>query len=263
MNLIEWTYEYFQNRYGLKNVADKKFSQFVGSILRFKDKTPRFRLFGRFLQLYDELSEQDLKLYVDIVHNKFKSVLNFQILESDEVILIPTQRAIDYFKQTFVARLTQSSMSHCLKIVSYTPSLNPLVITLFLSHNYRFDKSRSPSRSSTQRNTCISTRTRRQCSWMTSPSLWSTQPISCSRRNCRISTRSSWQPTWRTTEYSSSSSLGHFTNCSVISTVEMYNYRCKKFEIYSMNMLKSMAISKDLKELKYEVSVSKISKSYA
>ena len=131
MNLIEWTYEYFQNRYGLKNVADKKFSQFVGSILRFKDKTPRFRLFGRFLQLYDELSEQDLKLYVDIVHNKFKSVLNFQILESDEVILIPTQRAIDYFKQTFVARLTQSSMSHCLKIVSYTPSLTPLVITMF------------------------------------------------------------------------------------------------------------------------------------
>ena len=26
INLIEWTYDYFQNRYGLKNVADKKFS---------------------------------------------------------------------------------------------------------------------------------------------------------------------------------------------------------------------------------------------
>jgi hypothetical protein len=26
VNLIEWTYEYFQNRYGLKNVADKKFN---------------------------------------------------------------------------------------------------------------------------------------------------------------------------------------------------------------------------------------------
>ena len=25
VNLVEWTYEYFQNRYGLKNVADKKF----------------------------------------------------------------------------------------------------------------------------------------------------------------------------------------------------------------------------------------------
>ena len=77
INLIEWTYEYFQNRYGLKNVADKKFQQFIGSILKFKDKQPRFRLFGRFLQLYDDLSENDLKLYVDIVHNMFKTVLNF------------------------------------------------------------------------------------------------------------------------------------------------------------------------------------------
>ena len=25
VNLVEWTYDYFQNRYGLKNVADKKF----------------------------------------------------------------------------------------------------------------------------------------------------------------------------------------------------------------------------------------------
>jgi len=45
--------------------------------LKYKAKHPRFRLFGRFLGLYDELSDQDLKLYVDIVHNMFKSVLNF------------------------------------------------------------------------------------------------------------------------------------------------------------------------------------------
>ena len=57
VNLIEWTYEYFQNRYGLKNVADKKFNQFIGSVLKYKVKHPRFRLFGRFLGLYDELSE--------------------------------------------------------------------------------------------------------------------------------------------------------------------------------------------------------------
>ena len=77
INLIEWTYEYFQNRYGLKNVADKKFQQFIGSILRYKDKFPRFRLFGRFLGLFDELTMQDLKLYVDLSHNMFKTVLNF------------------------------------------------------------------------------------------------------------------------------------------------------------------------------------------
>ena len=33
------------------------------------------------MQLYDELSDCDLKLYIDMVHNMFKAVLNFSILE--------------------------------------------------------------------------------------------------------------------------------------------------------------------------------------
>lgn len=86
--------------------------------MKYKHKHPRFRLFGRFLGLYDELTDQDLKLYVDIVHNMFKSVLNFQIQEQDEVVLVPTGRACDYFRTTFATRLTNTSMSHCLKIVS-------------------------------------------------------------------------------------------------------------------------------------------------
>ena len=67
INLLEWVYEYFMNRYGLKNVADKKYRQLIGSILRFNQVNPRFQLFGRFLQLYDDLSEVDLKLYFEIL----------------------------------------------------------------------------------------------------------------------------------------------------------------------------------------------------
>lgn len=63
--------------------------------MKHKDKYPRFRLFARFLGLFEELSEHDLKLYVDLVHNMYKTVLNFQILEQDEVILIPTV-SLDY-----------------------------------------------------------------------------------------------------------------------------------------------------------------------
>ena len=69
------------------------------------------------MQLFDELNEQDLKLYVDIVHNMFKSVLNFQILEQDEMVLVPTARALDYFRVSFASRLTSTSMTHCLKII--------------------------------------------------------------------------------------------------------------------------------------------------
>jgi len=74
----------------LKNVAEKKFTQFIGSILKYKDKFPRFKLFGRFLQLHEELTESDLKLYVDMVHNMFKNIINFAILEQDELVLLPT-----------------------------------------------------------------------------------------------------------------------------------------------------------------------------
>lgn len=113
--MCEFVYEYFQNRYGLKNAGEKKFTQFIGSILKYKEKHPRFQLFGRFLELYDELSEDDVRLYLDIMSCMYKTVLNFQILEHDEVILIPTARAIDFFRLTLAQRLTNQSMSSCLR----------------------------------------------------------------------------------------------------------------------------------------------------
>ena len=73
----------------MKNVADKKFTQFIGSILKFKDKLPRLKLAGRFLQLYDELEDCDLKLYIDLIQAMYKAVLNFTIIDQDEIVLIP------------------------------------------------------------------------------------------------------------------------------------------------------------------------------
>ena len=90
LNLTEWVYEFLHTRYGMQTMANKKFSQIIGSCLKYKDKNPRFRLFGRFLQLYEPLGDQDLKLYIDVVHNMFKTVLNFQIQETDEVVYIPS-----------------------------------------------------------------------------------------------------------------------------------------------------------------------------
>ena len=99
-NMCEFVYEYFQNKYGLKAAGDKKFTQFIGALLKYREKYSRFQLFGRFLELFDELSEDDVKLYLDLIQVMYKTVLNFQILEQDEVILIPTARALDYFRLT-------------------------------------------------------------------------------------------------------------------------------------------------------------------
>ena len=76
-NMCEFVYEYFQNRYGLKAAGEKKFSQFIGAMLKYREKHSRFQLFGRFLELYDELSEDDIRLYMDILQVMYKTVLNF------------------------------------------------------------------------------------------------------------------------------------------------------------------------------------------
>lgn len=44
-------------------------------------------------------------------------VLNFAIQEGDEVSLVPLNRAIDYFKFNFGQRLTNQSVSSCVKIL--------------------------------------------------------------------------------------------------------------------------------------------------
>ena len=58
-------------------MADKKFNQLIYSSIKYKDKSPRIRMFGRFLELYDNLSPKDFKLYIEIQEALFKMVLNF------------------------------------------------------------------------------------------------------------------------------------------------------------------------------------------
>jgi hypothetical protein len=67
-------------------------------------------LCGRFLELYDELNDMDLKLYFEIIQNMYKTILNFNIQEDDDNIYIPLPRALDYFRLMFATRLTNSSL---------------------------------------------------------------------------------------------------------------------------------------------------------
>ena len=41
-NMCEFVYEYFQNKYGLKAAGEKKFTQFIGAMLKYKEKYSRF-----------------------------------------------------------------------------------------------------------------------------------------------------------------------------------------------------------------------------
>ncbi|CAD8105823.1 unnamed protein product [Paramecium sonneborni] len=56
-------YEYFMNQYGLKNVAESKMTQFCQSLISYSSNN-RIKLFARFLQLYDGISNEDLDFYI-------------------------------------------------------------------------------------------------------------------------------------------------------------------------------------------------------
>lgn len=49
----------------------------------------------------DPLDDSDLRQYFQMLQNMFKTVLNFNVTESDELVYIPINRAIEYFRQTF------------------------------------------------------------------------------------------------------------------------------------------------------------------
>ena len=79
ITLLEYTYDSILFRYGLQKVTDKKFISLLNGCLIYKQQSSRVRIFGRLLGLYDSLSNQDLRFYLEIVDNAYKLVLNFSI----------------------------------------------------------------------------------------------------------------------------------------------------------------------------------------
>ncbi|CDW78073.1 ef hand family protein [Stylonychia lemnae] len=88
-NLLEWIYDSFMQKYGLKNVAEKKFIQLIGSCILQKESHPRIRLFARFLEVYDELPAAEYNRYLEMVELFNQQILNFKIDEDAEITLLP------------------------------------------------------------------------------------------------------------------------------------------------------------------------------
>ena len=158
-------------------VAEKKLKQFIGSILKYKEKLTRFKLFGRFLQLYDELNEEDIKMYIEVMQVMFKVVLNFQIQELDEIIYVPIARCLDYLRMTFGSHMTVISMTNSIKTVSKT-NLSATASRLFETigkipnclYRYSSNKGKSSSRKYSKKSIPISSPRLMPSSSMPSPS---------------------------------------------------------------------------------------------
>ncbi|CDW88315.1 ef hand family protein [Stylonychia lemnae] len=113
-SLLEWVYENFLNKYGLKNVAEKKFKQMISSCVCQKGNLPRIRLFGRFIEVHNELQPTDFAKYLEMLDLFTNLILNFKIDDDIEIILLPN-KALDYFKSKFETKYPQKILTQKLQ----------------------------------------------------------------------------------------------------------------------------------------------------
>ncbi len=115
-------------KYGLKNVAEKKFSQLIGSCILQQNQLHRIRLFGRFIEIYNDLTPSDYNKYLEMVDLFTNQILNFKIDDDLETILLPVvrlneslivvqNRAVDYYKLKFESKLLTLQFNQKMKEV--------------------------------------------------------------------------------------------------------------------------------------------------
>ncbi len=76
-------------KYGLKNVAERKFVQLISSCIAYKDQLPKITLFGRFLEAYDDLPISEYNRYLSLITFFTSQILNFKIDENSDLTLLP------------------------------------------------------------------------------------------------------------------------------------------------------------------------------
>lgn len=94
----------FNKKYGMPKVIETKYTQLLSSCIKYKS-IKRIYIFGRFLKLYDELSDEDLVVYADGL--AFMKTGNYKEpqLEHAESYHIPYDKAVEYHKIHLTGKL--------------------------------------------------------------------------------------------------------------------------------------------------------------
>jgi hypothetical protein len=53
-------------KYGMKNVAERKFTQLICACITYRTQLHRVNLFGRYLEIYDDLPPSDYNRYLKL-----------------------------------------------------------------------------------------------------------------------------------------------------------------------------------------------------
>ncbi|CAG9330798.1 unnamed protein product [Blepharisma stoltei] len=94
----------FNHKYGMPKVVETKYQQLLSSCIKYKS-IKRIYIFGRFLRLYDDLTDDDLMIYADCLN--FMRAGVYKDIQADwaENLYIPYEKAVEYHK-TFWNKLS-------------------------------------------------------------------------------------------------------------------------------------------------------------
>ena len=86
---MEWIYDNFMLKYGMKNVAERKFTQLICACITYRNQLHRVNLFGRYLEIYDDLPPSDYNRYLKLSQLFTQQILNFKFDENIDSTLLP------------------------------------------------------------------------------------------------------------------------------------------------------------------------------
>mmetsp|Transcript_6661 Transcript_6661/g.11762 ORF Transcript_6661/g.11762 Transcript_6661/m.11762 type:complete len:709 (+) Transcript_6661:129-2255(+) len=116
MDMAHFVYEQCLQKYGFKKAAEQKFTQIVGSCLKFRECL-RVETFGRFMNLYDPLDQGAERIYLrglEMLQNN-KSGKDSPWVDYEEVHLSPFKRAEDCLKVLYEGTQNYSSLQATLQ----------------------------------------------------------------------------------------------------------------------------------------------------
>lgn len=101
-------FEILSNKHGPGKTAENKFTQITSSCIKYKH-IKRVKLFGRLLQLYEELDSNDLELFFDLLNFiKNSSGKDLQNSEYSDQFFISNEKAMELFKSPLLQKLPEA-----------------------------------------------------------------------------------------------------------------------------------------------------------
>ncbi|CAG9321627.1 unnamed protein product [Blepharisma stoltei] len=138
-SLICLTYDDFIQRYGLKQVAEKKMLEFIASLFSYYSESKRAMMFLRFINASEKIGA---KTYSKLSFEFYVQALDFMLTsnvgvvigldDTDDKILLPTVRGIEFINNRTENRLAKDAMARlCIKLEKMSvPDPNKINVSL-------------------------------------------------------------------------------------------------------------------------------------